>query len=245
MPVAYTSARFHLAAMKSVSLVAVLFLAACDSTGALLPAVGPEDAAAYAEDAGTLAFRHQLAAERDSATVELPDTFVRSVYEALIRVRASEHGGLVADIHTLPTYVPREVVVSVDTSAAWVAAWRRSAATTGDDTVDRLIRAYSLSFVWYEAYRSTPYASALIRSAAPLNTVALARQFSPAPGVRFAEPNGVIGDGDDIEAVRDRRGWTLTFSRGSGDCPAGCTERVYWTFRVAGDDVAYLGTRGA
>jgi hypothetical protein len=68
--------------------------------------------------------------------------------------------------------------------------------------------------------------------------VRLAQLFQPVDGVRYAEPNGAIGDGNDIVARANR---TYTLSRGYGDCPAGCIYRESWDFTVTEDGV-FSGT---
>jgi hypothetical protein len=57
-------------------------------------------------------------------------------------------------------------------------------------------------------------------------------------GVYGAEPNYGIGDGDDIEFSPITE--CYTFSRGWGDCPAGCIDRHYWDFVVIGDRTVLL-----
>jgi hypothetical protein len=68
--------------------------------------------------------------------------------------------------------------------------------------------------------------------------VRLAQLFQPVDGVRYAEPNGAIGDGNDIVARANR---TYTLSRGYGDCPAGCIYRESWDFTVT-DNGVFSGT---
>jgi hypothetical protein len=58
--------------------------------------------------------------------------------------------------------------------------------------------------------------------------------FDPVNGVRYAEPNGIFGDGNDIVARSNR---TYTLSRGYGDCPAGCIYRQTWDFTVTDQGV--------
>lgn len=229
--------------MRTTLLVSLLVLfVGCDTGAQELPSIDPDEGAAYAEDAAVLALRYQLVVERDSQTVALPADLVRELYEVLVRVRASEHGGLVEGVRSFPHDVPTDVFVTVDTSEAWVGAWRRGDVVTGYAPVDRVVGAFGLELDSYEEYRSIPYAFVLLRSTTRWNVVALARQLDAVPGVRSAEPNAVGGDGDDITAERDGRGWRLVFSRGSGDCWSGCIERTYWRFRVVGDAVEYLGS---
>lgn len=225
--------------MKLLCCLALLVALAsgCDSQ-----AQEPDTAEAM-EDAAVLALRYQLAIERDSVTVELPEALVREFAEAIARVRASEHGGLVEDVHAVPPYVLRDVIVSVDTSASWIVALRRGDASSGEPRVDRLLRDYGLALAEIDVYSSLRYASALFQSERPLNPVALARRFASAPGVRLATPNTLVGGSRNIMAERDGRGWKLTFSRGSGDCPAGCISRTFWDYRVVEITVEYLGMR--
>jgi hypothetical protein len=62
----------------------------------------------------------------------------------------------------------------------------------------------------------------------------LSELFDLVEGVRYADPNGIIGDGNDIVARANR---TYTLSRGSGDCPAGCISHQYFDFTVTDQGV--------
>jgi hypothetical protein len=57
--------------------------------------------------------------------------------------------------------------------------------------------------------------------------------FSKFEGVRFAEPDGYAGDGNDITAVAEDGKIKYTFILGWGDCPAGCTASHFWEFEVS------------
>ena len=222
----------------------VLIAGACDSQSPARPnlELAPALDSLTHVDAGVLALRHTLAVERDSTTIDLDRQLVDELYRAVGSVRASEHAGLVEGIRTFPAVPANEIYVSTDTSVAWTAAWARGEARTGYDPVDDLVsdRGFSLA----QFHQARWYDTAVLVSDDALNTVALTRQLDALPDVRFAGPNGWGGDGNDIEAAREGSGWRLDFSRGSGDCPAGCIQRTYWTFRVGADGaVAYLGTR--
>ena len=225
----------------------LLALAACDAGGPVvpgeLPTLAPEQEAAAREDAAQLALRHQLAVARDSATVELPGDLVQGLYAALVRARASAAGGLVADVHTFPYLSTHEVMVTAVPGATWTAGWREGRALTGYAPVDSLVRRYGLTLRSFHDFSFGD--TAVLRSETPLNTVALGRLFGRAPEVRSGSSHATGGDGDDIRAERLDGAWRLAFSVGSGDCPAGCTVRRTWTFRVSdGGEVAYLGARG-
>jgi hypothetical protein len=68
--------------------------------------------------------------------------------------------------------------------------------------------------------------------------------YQAIPAVASAENNLVIFGGVIPVVVAKEMGqWRVTFGRGSGDCPAGCTKKEYFTFIVAADfSIQYVGT---
>ncbi len=58
----------------------------------------------------------------------------------------------------------------------------------------------------------------------------LSESYSKLPGVRYAEPNGIGGDGPTIYPRQAILGLTYLFRNGWGDCPAGCISNEYWYF---------------
>lgn len=219
--------------------LSVVLASGCDSQ------VPEPDTAEALEDGAVLALRYQLAVERDSTTVKLPEALVRELAVAIARVRASEHGDLVEGIHAFPSYMLRDVVMRVDTSAAWIAALRRGDELSGEPRVDRLLRTYALTLTEMDVYPEDQHASALLQSEKPLNPVALASRFASAPGVQLSTPNGVLTTGvsGDIHAERTPGGWMVTFFRGTNGYTA--TGLLPWIcdFRISGGTVEYLGVR--
>lgn len=71
------------------------------------------------------------------------------------------------------------------------------------------------------------------------NPLVLREAYLTLDGVEFAEPNGYIGDGDDITSTH--LGW-YTFKHGWLDCVAGCSFAHYWQFMVS-DNRAILVTQ--
>ncbi len=239
-----------------VGLVAVFVLGGCELFSANSPAViefvhvPPGDVgevpdsvkARYREDAAQLTLRLEEADGSDA--ILLPEATVTSIYNALLRVYLARHLSArdqIVGIHTFPRRSTHEILVAVEGTAAWIRPWQQGQRLTGNPTVDNLLEQFKLDV----AYRySNNFEFAFLRSEKPLNTLALSRRFAGIPGVRFAEPNGFAGDGDDIEITPRPNAWELTYSVGSGDCPAGCINRTYWTFWVDGaGNVTYLGKR--
>ena len=133
-----------------------------------------------------------------------------------------------ADVRVLPDWMPGEVLAGLTASA--YSDFKHGSFTGFDHLYATLgipeTRAHDFG-QWVHLQFGQVY-----------HGVRLAELFQPVSGVRYAEPNGIAGDGNDIVARLDR---TYTFSRGFGDCPAGCIYRESWNFTVT-DDAVFQGT---
>jgi hypothetical protein len=207
--------------------------------------------AVYRTDAGRLALRRVQEEEGKAAQqVRLPDPLVESLYNALLHVHASEDldgRDTVVEQHRIHTYPTRSVhevsVTPEEPPSSWIDAWKAGQRLTGNGAVDRLLREYDLQLHEYNVY--SQFESARLRSETPLNTLALSDRFEGIGGVKYADPGGFIGDGNDIEATLSGNFVELGYSVGFGDCPAGCGNRHYWTFRVfESGRVAFRGESG-
>lgn len=239
------------------ALVLALLLPACDDAlgpdGAGYPqlpepsvVLTPGQQQVYDEDAVRLAVRHLIVTGSSHRhDVEPPHGLVTSIRNALLAVHAST--GAVRDtvidvyrIRAFPDPPVREILVVVDPAAPWIQPWREGQALTGNAAVDALVQEYGISVVQF--YHWSIGWAAVLRTDRPVNTIALAGRFAPLAGVRSAEPNGHMGDGNDIRAVLADGRWRLSYTRGWGDCMAGCINRVAWTFAVdRSGAVRYLG----
>ncbi|MEM7036383.1 MAG: hypothetical protein AAF570_05325 [Bacteroidota bacterium] len=82
----------------------------------------------------------------------------------------------------------------------------------------------------------------MLRADEPLNLDPLLAIWRGIVGVVEAYENTVVGDGNDIWYTPGQHFETLEYSLGHGDCPAGCTSRDVWTFRIYPDcAVEYMG----
>jgi hypothetical protein len=205
--------------------------------------------AAYRDDAIRLALRYVESVSAAPITpVEPPAQLVRTLLDGLAHVYRFPHPARdtvvdVLRIHTFPNPQLYELIVGVDTTFAWVREWRAGNRLTGEPAIDALLQQYRLNVREYYPWLSGH--AVVLRSAEPLNMNALARRFSGIAGVRYAEPNGFMGDGNDIRASVQGNAWRLDYSLGTGDCPAGCTSRITWSFLVdRGGAVTYLGRGG-
>jgi hypothetical protein len=69
------------------------------------------------------------------------------------------------------------------------------------------------------------------------NTQLVAQIYASTPGVAYAEPNYLAGDGSTISASPP----LYTFFRRWGDCPSGCIHEESWTFSVTDGEATVLG----
>lgn len=80
-----------------------------------------------------------------------------------------------------------------------------------------------------------------LRSQYKLNPLRLAGAYSRLPGVRYAEPDRISGDGPGIHVYGYGETLDYIFRDAWGDCPAGCMEEHFWGFRSIAGHVQYLG----
>lgn len=244
--------------MKTLAsaLTAVALLVACD--GATAPrffkssvddSQVPEPLrVAYREDAARLALRGLLS--RGYAEIPIPHGAVQTYYDALVLVYNAT--GLPArdtvvdafGIHTFPSPTTRSLVLELIGSETWAQRLARRELPTGEPTFDSLMQHYSLSVASVYTM-STGNVLLTLGAAEPLNVGALAPLFRGITGVRFSEPNGAGGDGNDIRGSVEESRVLLDYSVGYGDCPAGCTGRRFYHFAAHADGtVEYLGAFG-
>ena len=68
-------------------------------------------------------------------------------------------------------------------------------------------------------------------------------EFADVESIVVAEFNkGCIGDGNTITLTRNEDSAIITFSIGSGDCPAGCIYHKYWEFKVSNGVATFVRT---
>ncbi len=205
--------------------------------------------AAYHEDAARLALRDLLAV--GYAEIPIPDEAARPYYDGLVLVYnatvlpARDTVVDVYRIHTFPSPTTRSLLLELFGTEEWVQRLARREVPTGEPTVDSLLARYSLSIGSVYTMHDGDVLVTL-GPPEPLNVQALALLFRGITGVRFSEPNGVVGDGDNIAGSVNESRMLLDYSVGSGDCPAGCTGRRFYHFAVHDDGtVEYLGASGS
>ena len=169
----------------------------------------------------------------------LPKDLVETYYEGFVHIYnakfLSARNQVIEDykIHTFCDVEMHYLSVSVDSSKEWVKAWCNGNRFTGNEQVDSLIETYNLQL--YRVYQWFDYVTASLYSDSAVNVYAISKKFKPIDGVRYAEPDGCAGDGNDITGGIESEYIEYNFSHGWGDCPAGCISRHFWKFNVRFD----------
>jgi hypothetical protein len=201
----------------------------------------------YKSDAAYLAYRHIYENKlSDTSLINIPQDLIDSFYDGLIyiynckTITSIDTITKIYPVHAFPENSLYRLVVGFDTSYSWTKQWREGFTLTGNDSIDSLITHYV-----FELYRKAGHRFGVLVTNKPLNMWAIGKIFNKIAGVRYAEPDGVGGDGNDIIAILNMDNLHYKFSIGWGDCPAGCTQRRYWEYTVsAAGEVKYLGSYG-
>ena len=238
-------------------LAAAVILGACDTATAPRSVQSSVDdsrvpavlRAAYLEDANRLALRDLLA--NGFSEVPIPQDAVQPYYNALVLVynaTALPARDTVVDVYGIHTFGrpgTGSLRLWLSGTEEWIQRLARREVPTGEPSVDTLLARYSLSLgsasVMHDGDVLVTFGPP-----EPLNIDALAGLFRGIAGVRFAEPNNMFGDGNDITGSIEGSRVMLEYSVGYGDCPAGCTARRFYHFAVHEDGtVDYVGASGA
>lgn len=194
----------------------------------------------YMEDAMRLAVRLiRKEGGPSNGSVFIPDSYSLPILNALVAVYNAtsfpERDEVVDKykIHTFSSPFMSELLMQVDNSYGWVKQWENGSQETGNPDIDMLMKTYELTMKTYYKWSIGDYV--VLSAKNPLNLEPLAKQFSAIPGVISASEEVTCCDGNNIQLNLFSDYMELTYSLGSGDCPAGCTYRHFWTFRVYSD----------
>jgi hypothetical protein len=191
----------------------------------------------YRQDAAQLALREMQGNPFYDDSVRVPQNlhqfYLRSLLAVYNATQFPERDTVVEcfGIHAFPAPYPYSLLLQLDLDEAWVQNLNNNILPTGNATVDALMAEFQL--VKNGGFSAGGSLFTSLRSLEPLHMPALAQRFDPIPGVVFAEPDGLAGDGNDIRVEFSPTNVIyLTYSIAWGDCFAGCIERRNWRFRV-------------
>lgn len=188
-------------------------------------------AAAGAAFAATCDEAELLALEIDGGLTPPPD-LVAEVARDLALIRSAEPQ--LRDVVLTPSATPNELLIGLTP-----AAWEDFQAGTYDGLDDLNAVHGPVDVVARSGYLRLEF-----KGDDCLATAVLAGPYGAAPGVRWAEPNGLVGEPATdvlplVPGVRDR---TYLFVVGEGDCLAGCIEHRYWIYEVEAGAAVLLGS---
>lgn len=214
-------------------------LSGCGSSSGSEPG-GPVAGAGYLTRAteGDVSQDARVLAERAADAPRIPLDLARGIDADLAKVRAQFPA--VAGLSARPQSDLHQVIVKLAAEAPFASEWDASRAATGDAALDAELSAYGS--VTVRPFSGLPGYYRL-RFDEPLSIPRVAERLKAASAsVAAVTPDLTVGDGDDI--TRDAAAGTYTFSKGWGDCSAGCINRHTWTFRVSGDSVTLVEEGG-
>lgn len=210
-----------------------------------------EIAAKYREDAARLVVR-ELNTSRQSGENEayIPAERVAFFYDLLSKAYwmsqkiDSIPAGL-NGIHTLANPNLKEIRVVLEKDAEFKESWANGSLRSANLYMNQLLSRYKFKI---KNYKESQIGTLLtLESGDYINTQVMAQILQGIDGIKSAEAEGLMGDGNDITWGSDsKKDMALKFSIGEGDCPSGCIHRKYWIFYVTSEgQMTYMGTRGS
>lgn len=210
-----------------------------------------EIAAKYREDAARLTVR-ELNTSRQSGENEarIPVERVAFFYDLLSKAywMSQKIDSIPAGLngtHTLGNPNLKEILVILEKDAEFKDSWANGSILTANLYLNQLLSRYKFKIKNYRESAIGP--SLTLESADFINTPVMAQILEGVEGIKSAQAEGMMGDGDDITWGSDsKKDMALKFSLGRGDCPSGCIYRKYWIFYVTPEgQMTYMGTRGS
>ena len=150
----------------------------------------------------------------------------------------------ISEIHTFPSPNLQHVMVVLEKNSDLKENWSKGITATSNLYLNQMIARYKLTIKNYR--ESTLGPTLILESPMLINTTELAFLLKNVEGIKHAESESMIGDGNNIEFGSDsKNAMAIKYSIGEGDCPSGCIYRKYWVFYVSPTDgINYMGTRG-
>lgn len=202
----------------------------------------------YKEDAYRLTVRRihrNNSCYKDS--IFLPNTLTDTLLKALVAVyyaplKASDS---IRAVHTFPHPSLYHLDIAADSNLTWMKRLRLNRFPTYDTLIDSLFNRHYLYYSGYIAFRKQPYHVVYVKSDSMLNILPLTDVFKTVPGVYYSNSGNAYGDGNNITDSIFPTHIELNYSIGWGDCPAGCSYRRFWKFRVYWDcSVEFVSSEG-
>lgn len=234
-----------------IAAVLVFISSACEVED---PNIGYEDInvedyirANYSEDAKQLYFHEVInnsnhpdynEPELDEAEIEKILKLIQAVYNS----DSQERDLLFNDyqIHARYCYAFNSTSLRVDTQRPEIQKLANGEFVTGEVSLDQILNTYQFDSVRLSySYPDFPWLT--IYTDKDYNMIPISEELQNLESVEIAEFNhGCVGGGNSISLSRSNDVAILTFSVGSGDCPAGCIYYKYWEFVVSNGVASFV-----
>ncbi|NLP57576.1 hypothetical protein [Lutibacter sp. B1] len=145
-------------------------------------------------------------------------------------------------IHGYYCYSFNSISLKVETNKPEIENLSKGIIPTGKAKLDNLLTSYDFDSV-RTSYSYPDFPWLTIYTKDEYNMIPIEREFEAIESVLIAEfSKGCVGDGNNISLTRSNSSATITFSIGSGDCPAGCIYHKYWEFKVSNGYAKFVRT---
>lgn len=195
---------------------------------------------AYKRDVSLLAVQRMYDLKSpDTALVAIPTAYTDTIWSGMAAISNLIGTLQVADsvfmkycVHTDPYADPRrplQVLAFIDTSNSWTKKWMAYNTTTGYIELDELVNKYGFRIAKVGGITGFTYVT--LETDSMVNIKAFGDSLLHFTGIYDVNEGIIIGGGDYITytGTTDKE---YTFVKAWGDCPAGCTSRIIWKFKV-------------
>lgn len=143
-------------------------------------------------------------------------------------------------IHGYYCYSFNSISLKVKNEKEEIVNLSKSIIPTGNKDLDEFLSKYSIDSV-RTSYNYPDFPWLTLFTKKEYNMIPAEDEFGKQESVVVAEiSKGCVGDGNSITLKRDKSTAIITFSIGSGDCPAGCIYHKYWEFKVANKKAEFV-----
>lgn len=195
---------------------------------------------AYQNDAKYLALqRLYVLQSADTQKIEIPQQYSDSIISglaAICNLGTTYEADSVFLRYCIHEYnIGYSFTAQVDTSYPWTHAWAALNTTTGNTAVDNFMQLHGMRVTNYFNGSSYAYLNnrATLTCDHVINLKAFADSLRLFAGINYTDNSAyLVGDGNHIAYTTDINK-QFVFTLAWGDCPAGCNNRVRWTYTVS------------
>ncbi len=173
------------------------------------------------------------------------DRLTHEIGEVLMRIRSAYPD--IKEISARPSPVPGMLHLGLEADLLMAVSdlvqdgKSDMSSKTGIEAFDELNMALGLTGIRFFRHIGI----AVMQYGALVNIEAACRAYREIPGVRYAQPEVLLGDGSDIEMVKDQGIWYVIVRKAWGDCPSGCIHEQFHFFAVENGEVDRIETAQA